>query len=123
MPNKAVTYVKEYVTAYGKDGGGGRALGDKIMVGSLLDYMMQSYSSFTDQAGHNYGVGALIVTYFCDLKRDEEFQNLQNFLRALKDGKKGEEAIDVLLNGRSIEELEKSINRAWRSKGVTLTFR
>ena len=122
MPSKTAGYVKEYVTGYGKDGNGGRALGEDIRVGSLKSFMLMPYTKFTGNAMHCYGVGALLVTYFCDLERDEELENLQNFLKALKAGKEGEEALEVLLNGRSFEELESSIRKAWKSKGVTLEF-
>ncbi len=56
--------IVEYVTAYGKDGDGGRALGEKINLGSLRDFMLQSYSSFTANSQVNYGCGLLITNYF-----------------------------------------------------------
>ena len=43
-------------------------------------------------------------------------------MKALQAGKKGEEALEVLLNGRSYEELEEDIQKAWRTRGVPLKF-
>ncbi len=123
MQSKALFYIEPYVVAYGKYGDGGRNLGRRIEVGALKEFMLQSYDEFrTIMVGEKYGVAALLVAYFCDLKREDEAQNLQAFLKALKAGKKGEEALNVLLNGRSFKELEAIINKAWRSKGVELIF-
>jgi len=67
-------------------------------------------------------VGTLLVAYFVDIKRDTELENLKNFLRGLRDGKEGTEALAVLLNGRTMLELEEDIRKAWRGKGVDFTF-
>jgi len=102
---------------------GGRNLGAEIRVGSLERFMKMSYGQFTANANVNYGVGALLVTYFMDLRREQELQNLQNFLLAFKEGKSGEAALQELLNGRSYSELENSIKLAWQGQGVKLLFK
>ena len=123
ITTKSITAIVDYVTAYGRDGNGGKALGEEIMIGSSLkEFMLQDYEDFTANSRLNYGVAVLIVAYFCDLERDSELENLQNFLIALKEGKKNEGALDVLLNGRSFQDLELSIAKAWRSKQIKLEF-
>jgi len=121
-PISADGAVEAYVTSYGKEGKAGRNLGEEIKVGSLQGFMLQSYSDFLSNGNYNYGIGALLVAYFVDLKRDEELENLQNTLKAAKTGKKGAELLTVLLNGRTFAELEKEIASAWRGKGVKLEF-
>ena len=39
------------------------------------------------------------------------------------EGKRGEEALNVLLAGRSFDELEEAITKSWRSRGVKIKFR
>lgn len=122
IANIADNAVKDYVTAYGRDNTGGRAIGNEIKVGSLRDFFLMPTNQFWANANRNYGIAALLVTYFCDLRRNEELTNLQNFLKALKEGKKGEAAIEALLNGRSYKELEKDISKIWRTRRVYLDF-
>ncbi|MDC0088326.1 hypothetical protein OAI07_02165 [Akkermansiaceae bacterium] len=112
--------IKAYATAYGKDGNGGRNLGDDFNAPSLQSYMMMSYEDFWKNNNFNYGFGMLLTYYFFHM--EEDTSNITNFMKALKDGKQGTEAIDVLLNGRSYEELEEQVSKKWRSKGVKITF-
>ena len=113
--------IKDYVTAYGEDGRGGRALGKEINAPNLKDYMLQPYSSFTgENGGFNYGFALLLTYYYFQM--EEDTSNIKAFLKALKNGKKGEEALDVLLNGRSWDEMEAQISKAWKSRGVRIHF-
>ena len=121
MVRSNLSAVKAYATEYGKKGKGGRALGDEIIAPSLKDYMLQPYSEFTANANFNYGLGLLITNYYFHMEEDRS--NITAFLRALKRGKQGEEALRVLLNGRSWDEMEEQITKAWRSRGVKITFR
>ena len=114
--------IVEYVTAYGKKGNGGRALGEEITIGPLKDFMLQSYSSFTANAQVNYGCGLLITNYFFHMDREEDGACIKNFLKALNDGKQGTEALEVLLDGRTFEEMEEEIAKAYSRKGVDFTF-
>jgi len=109
-----------YVTAYGKDGYG-RALGEEIHLGPLKDYMLQSYSSFTSNANLNYGCGLLIANYFFHMDRKEDGARIKNFLKALNEGKTGQAALDVLLEGQTWLELEEEIADAY-SRHVKFTF-
>ena len=114
--------IVEYVTAYGKKGNGGRALGEDIKLGSLKSFMLQSYSSFTSNAQVNYGCGLLITNYFFHMDREEDGARIKAFLKALTEGKEGEEALNVLLAGQTFEELEEEIAKAYSRKGVDFTF-
>jgi len=112
----------EYVTAYGKDNTGGRALGEEIHLGPLKDFMLQSYSSFTGSAQINYGCGLLIANYFFHMDRKEDAARIKKFLKALNEGKEGEQALEVLLDGQTWLELEEEIAKAYSSKGIDFTF-
>jgi hypothetical protein len=114
--------IVEYATAYGKDGTGGRGLGDKIKLGPLKNFMLQSYTSFVGNAQVNYGCGMLITNYFFHMDRDKDGARIEKFLKALREGKQGEEALEVLLDGQTWLELEKDIAKAYSSKGVKFTF-
>ena len=121
----------EYVTGFGKDGSGGRALlainnsskkKEFIHVGPIKQFFLMGYDHFTANGNHNYGVAALLTYYFFHLEGKEDRTNITNFMKALQSGKTGEEALKALLNGRSYEELEEDIQKAWRTRGVKLKF-
>lgn len=114
--------IVQYATAYGEDGRGGRAIGTKIKLPPLKKWMLQSYDSFTDNPQINYGCGLLITTYFFHLDGDGSGTRIKSFLKALRDKKEGEEALAVLLDGRSFEQLELEITKAWGRKGIDFTF-
>lgn len=114
--------ILEYVTAYGENGRSGRAIGTEINLGSLKKYMLQPYSSFTANSSINYGCGALITYYFFHMDRDEDGARIKNFLKALNEGKQGEEALAVLLDGQTFEEMEAEIAKAYSRKGVDFIF-
>jgi SLA1 homology domain 1, SHD1 len=110
------------VTAYGKDNKGGQNLSNNINVGDLKTYMLQSYSSFTANSSKNYGVGQLITYYFIHMDGTGDRKRLVAFLKALRDEKVGQDAIDVLLDGRTYEELAQEITAKWKKERVTLNF-
>lgn len=112
----------EYATAYGKYGDGGRGIGKEIKLGPLKNFMLQSYQSFISDAQFNYACGMLISNYFFHMDRDEDGARIKKFLKALREGKHGEEALEVLLDGQTWQELEKEIAKAYSSKGVKFTF-
>ncbi len=114
--------IVESVTAYGKKGDGGRALGEKINLGSLKDFMLQPYANFTSTAQMTYGCGLLISNYFFHMDREGDAARIKNFLKALNQGKEGDEALAVLLDGQSWEEMEEEIAKAYSRKGVDFTF-
>lgn len=113
-----------YATAYGKnEASGGRALGKEISAPPLREYFMMSYEDFTGaSANFNYGLGLLITTYFLHLDGEGDAARMKLFLKALRDGKKGQEAINILLDGRSYEDMQDAISKAWRRKGIKIEF-
>ena len=111
---------KEYVTASGIDGKSGWRLGTTINSHDLKFFMLQPYGSFVSDGPRNYGLGLLITYYFMNMESDRK--NITAFMKALKNGEKGEQALEKLLNGRSFNELEKDISNAWKTAGVTINF-
>jgi len=122
MVNGNKTDIIDYVTGVSKKGGRGRRLGNEISMPDLKEFMLMSYSDFTAKGNFNYGVGALLTYYFLHLDGDGERKNLNNFLMALNEGEQGEEALEKLLAGRTFDELEKEISKAWKSKRIKITF-
>lgn len=122
MLTKTVNAIEDYATEYGRDGNGGRALGKEFNALGLKGYMLQDYRSFVANANFNYGLGLLITTYFFEMEGKGDRVAITAFLKALREGKKGEEALEALLQGRSYNELAADITKGWRSKGVRINF-
>ncbi|MEX2579184.1 MAG: hypothetical protein WD342_09000 [Verrucomicrobiales bacterium] len=114
--------LKEYVTAYGEGGTGGRALGDEFSAPNLEDFFTQSYEAFTANANFNYGLGALVTYYFFHMDGDKDAARIKEFLKGMKAGKEPPECFEPLLDGRSWDELEGDITQSWRSRGVRIHF-
>lgn len=114
--------IVQYATGYGEDGRGGRAIGTEVELPPIRTWMMQPYDKFTDDPQINYGSGLLITTYFIHMDGKGDGARLKAFLKALRDGKEGDEALAALLDGRTYEQLEQDIKKAWSSKRVDFTF-
>ncbi len=114
--------IMEYVTGYGAKEKGGRALGTKIEMPALKAFMLQDYASFQEEPQLGYGGGLLLVTYFLQMDGAGDGKRIKAYLKALHDGKEGEEALAVLLDGRSFEQLQQEITKAWGRKGVDFSF-
>lgn len=112
----------QYVTAYGEDGRGGRAIGTDIKLPKLRTFMMQSYDRFLSNPQINYGCGQLITVYFFHMDGKGDGARIKAFLKGLREGKEGDDALAILLDGRTFDELEKDIIKGWKSKGVDFTF-
>lgn len=113
-----------YATGWGIKGNSGRNLGTTIGIGSLKTFMLQPYSTFTDgnKIHFNYGCGLLLVNYFFHMDGEGDAKRIKSFLKATKAGKKGEEALAVLLDGRTWEQLQTEITAAYAKEKVTLNF-
>lgn len=115
----------DYATGYGSKDMGGRALGTKIKLPALKDFMFQEYESFLDNPQLNYGCGLLITTYFFHLDGDGDAKRIKAFLKKLHDDKDkddDEAPVDLLLDGRTFEQLEADIIQGWGRKGIDFTF-
>jgi len=102
----------------------GRGLGDEITAPDLKNYMLQPRRLFGGKGdGYNiqYGMALLTTYYFFHMEKDRS--SITNFIKAQKEGKKGEELLNVLLNGRTYDELEKQIADAWKTKGIRIKFK
>jgi SLA1 homology domain 1, SHD1 len=114
--------ILEYATGYGAKNMGGRALGKKIHMPPLKGFMLQSYSHFQETAQLSYGCSLLLTTYFLNMDGEGDAKRAKAFLKALREGKVGEQALEVLLDGRTFEQLQKEITKAWGSKGIDFLF-
>lgn len=112
----------DYATGYGSKDMGGRALGTKIQMPALKGFMLQSYSNFQETAQLSYGCSLLLTTYFLHMDGDGDAKRIKAFLKALHEGKKGDAALQVLLDGRTYEKLQEEMTKAWSRKGIDFTF-
>ena len=115
--------IRDAVTGFAKKSGRGRNIGTEIKAPDLKQFMNMTYGEFTANGNFNYGLGTLVTYYFLHMDGDEKRKNVNAFLMALNEGKKGDEVIKLLLNGRSYDELEVDIYKAWKSKGVEINFK
>ena len=67
-------------------------------------------------------MGLLITTYFFHFDRDGDRVAIVAFLKALREGKEGEEALAALRQGRTWDELEDQISAGWRGRGLRIRF-
>lgn len=114
--------IVEYATGYGVKNIGGLALGKKISLPPLKEFMLQDYAEFRNNGRLNYGSSLLITTYFLVLDGAGDAKRLKTYLEALLAGKDAEKSLDLLLDGRSFEQLEKDITAAWGRKGIDFFF-
>lgn len=111
-----------YVTGYGEENMGGRALGKKIQLPALRTFMLQDYRSFLNDPQRNYGSALLITTYFLQMDGQGDASRVKKFLKALREKTTGEAALEVLFDGRSATQVQLEISKAWDRKGVKITF-
>jgi hypothetical protein len=112
-----------YATAWGLQENSGRNLGTTLKIGPLKAFMLQPYSAFAGpKANFNYGCGLLISNYFFHMDGEGDAKRIKAFLKAMKAGKRGEEALAVLLDGRTWEQLQAEITAAYAKEKVTITF-
>ena len=84
--------------------------------------MLQDYSEFLENPQINYGCGLLITTYFLYLDGEGDAKRIKAFLKKLHENKEGDAPLDILLDGRTFEQLEADIIKGWSRKGVDFTF-
>jgi SLA1 homology domain 1, SHD1 len=114
--------ILDYATGYGSKDMGGRALGTKIKMPALKSFMLQSYDHFQETAQLSYGCSLLLTTYFLHMDGDGDGKRIRAFLKALHEGQKEEQALQVLLDGRTFEKLQEEMTKAWSHKGIDFTF-
>ena len=72
-----------------------------------------------------YVSAVLLVHYFCHLAPERNRGELvRNFLKALRAGQPASRAmVEQLLRGRSLEQIEREIEKFWQAKGLRVEFR
>lgn len=121
---KAKNELKEYVTSFSSRIGRGRNIGESFEMRNLKHYMNMDYAEFTGlESSLNYGVSALLFTYFAHFEGDKKASNLIAYLKAIKGGANAKESHNILFAGRSYEEVQEDFAKNWRSRGVKISFR
>ncbi|MCB1065312.1 MAG: hypothetical protein KDN20_20640 [Verrucomicrobiae bacterium] len=71
----------------------------------------------------NYPSANVLFYYFLRLDGDGKGTNLVNYMKAIAEGMKEEEARqEILMAGRSYAELQEDVESKWRTEGLRLTF-
>ncbi len=74
-------------------------------------------------ASHNYNSANLLLYYFLRIDGEGKGEKLVDYLKALAKGMDAKEAgVEILLAGRSYEELQDDVASGWRSEGLKLSF-
>jgi hypothetical protein len=117
------TLEKDYVTANGRAGNGGRALGTTIHAPRLKHFLTMPYEQFSGaNANMHYGIALLVTHYFLQMEGDGKARKITQFLKSLHSGASGDAALAQLLGGDSYETLENKITTAWAKKGIQIQF-
>lgn len=111
-----------YTTGTGTKNMGGRVLGKDIRLAELKEFMLQGYDKFLEKPQLSYGCGLLITYYFLQMDGEGDGKRVKAFLQAMREGKTGEDALAVLLDGRSFDQLAADITKAWKHRGINLEF-
>lgn len=115
--------VLAHVTAYGEDGKSGRALGKKLRAPRLQQFLTMDYRYFAGtNANFNYGFALLLTHYFLHMEGGGKSLRITEYLKGLRAGKTGEDALAPLLGGGSFEKLEAEFAEAWGKKGIEIEF-
>jgi len=115
--------VKEFATAHGAGGEGGRAIGKEIVAPKLRAFFLMPYEQFAGQSGNfNYAFSLMLTYYFFHMEGDGKAGRITKFLQGLHGGMQGEAALKPLLGGGTYEKLEADIATAWARMGVSIRF-
>jgi hypothetical protein len=111
------------VTAYGKNGNGGAALGKDLKMSSLEKFMTLSYGEFLSNSRFNYGMGCLLTYYWYHQDGNGDAARIKEYLKALQSGEPEDKAREKLLDGRSWQEMEKDFAKGMRRAGVKIDYK
>lgn len=114
--------VPDFATAYGRDGGGGRALGEAIKMPRLERFMAMDQPEFYKNMNFNYACGLLLFYYFAEQDGGPGGKQLRECFKAMHNGASEEEARKVLLKGRSYEQLEREFAAGMHRVGIKVSF-
>lgn len=98
------------VTEFGRRGNYGRGIGKDFQITSLKKFITQSYDEFyAGDRNSNYGIASLLFYYFCHIDGKGDATRLKKYVQSLQEGKSTDEAISVLLDGRTWSDLAKEV--------------
>lgn len=109
-----------YMTDYGRDGSGGRALGKDIKMTDLKSFMSMPQSSFLKSPNTNYGLGCLLTYYFYHLDGKGDAARMKAYLKELQSGTKEPQAREKLLDGRTYTEVGEDFAKGMRKYGIKI---
>ena len=94
-----------------------------LMNMSLIEWN-QALAKGTRRVSSNYLSALVLYYYFCHFDLDEAGNPklLYDYLRAIEAGESQAAATKILLNGRSYEELEEAVVKAYRREDIKLAF-
>jgi hypothetical protein len=116
------SYIVQAVTAYGKDGNGGRALGTDLKMPRLERFMTLTYREFLSNSRLNYGIGCLLTYYWYHQDGSGDAARIKEYLKALQAGVAEAKAREKLLDGRTWEQLETEFTKGMRKAGVKIEY-
>ncbi|MFK5923328.1 MAG: hypothetical protein QM496_14215 [Verrucomicrobiota bacterium] len=108
----------------GSGPGAGRSF-EMVPVLQLMSMSPQSWSAaVADREGQqNYRSASILLYYFLRLDGQKKGERLKAYINArLKGEADGNAQQKYLLDGRSYEQLQKDVARAWREEGLKITY-
>ena len=121
LTDRHLKSVVSSVSGYGWNERAGYNLGRSVTFSRLENFMRPDYRAFQQQK-NAYAYALVLFTYFARLDGQKDGASLSRYVAALQDGVPEPEARKQLLNGRSYEELEAAVTKAWNSHGLRLKF-
>lgn len=96
----------------------------EILMNMSLAEWNQALAENPRRAASNYLTVFILYYYFCHMELDEADKPrlLYDYLRVIEAGNDKETATEILLNGRSYEELEAAVKEAYKREDINLGF-
>lgn len=121
LADKHSEAVVDFLIARNVPPGKFRSEGRMMKLTSLEKFMTNSYSGF-QRTPLAYPYGLVVFYYFAKLDGNKDGASLRAYVDALHRDKSEAEARKLLLRGRSWDQLEADMTRAWGLKGLKLKF-
>lgn len=115
--------ILEYVTDYGKNNSGGRALGKDITMVDLETFMTMSQGTFMKNGNTNYGLACLLTYYFYHVDGEGDAARMKAYLKDLQAGIPEAKAREKLLDGRSWTQLGEDFAKGMRKFTIKIKYK